>query len=532
MSHSYIWFKKARSVQSIREARIIAKDNALNAPWYKQDLLLLAGLALVKILIHLPVLTRYGYAYDELYFIACGNHLSYGYVDHAPLVPWIARLSTTLFGESLFGLRILATLSTALAVFLTGLLARRLGGGRFAQIAAAVGMMIAPVFLRTGNMLCLLAFEPLFWVLASYMVVRIIQEDNPRLWLWVGVIVGFGLLNKHSMLFFGFGLLVGMILSPLRKHFKSPWLYAGGSIALLMTLPNLIWQITHDWPTLHFVLNLNEGVMSGISPLQFVAGQLLYLHPFNTILWVSGLLFLLLSRAGKSYRVLGWVWLSVFVLLIFVKSKIYYLAPAYTILFAAGGIALERWVVKRQAKWLKSATVVFFLVGGVLLTPISVPYMDIDSTETYIDAITFNQFENIYELTGDLRSMFGWHSRVTTVADVYHRLPPTERERAVIWASNYGNAGAIDLLGDRYQLPHAACLDLSYWLWGVQEEKGDIVILAGFHKDDIEHIFNQVEVAAEVELDHVNPWQSPFRVLIGRSPVKPLPDIWQRNRPW
>jgi hypothetical protein len=134
------------------------------------------------------------------------------------------------------------------------------------------------------------------------MVVRIIQEDNPRLWLWVGVIAGFGLLNRHSMLFFGLGLLIGMVMSPLRKHFKSPWFYAGGGIALLMILPNLIWQMTHDWPTLNFVLNLNEGVMSGISPPQFLAGQLLYPHPFNIILWLWGLLFLLFSRTGKPYR--------------------------------------------------------------------------------------------------------------------------------------------------------------------------------------------------------------------------------------
>jgi hypothetical protein len=507
-------------------------DSPLRAPWYKQGLVLLAGLALVEVLIHLPVLTRYGYTFDELYFIACGNHPSVGYVDHAPLVPWIARLSTALFGESLFALRIFATVSTALTVFLTGLLARRLGGGRFAQIAAALGVMIAPVFLRTGNMLCLPAFEPLFWVLASYLVVRIIQEDNPHLWPWVGLIAGVGMLNKHSMVFFGFGLLVGMILSPLRKHLKSPWLYAGGGIALLIMLPNLIWQIAHDWPTLHFVLNLNEGVMSGISPLQFIAGQVLYLHPFNTILWVWGLLFLLLSRAAKPYRALGWIWLSVFVLLIFAKSKIYYLAPAYPTLFAAGAVALERWVVRVGATWLKPATVVFMLGGGLVLGPISIPYMDIDSTESFINAITFNRFQNIYELTGDLHAMFGWEDRVKTVADVYHRLPPADREHAVIWASNYGIAGAVDLLGGKYRLPRAASLDLTYWLWGVREGKGDVVILAGFRKEDIEHIFKEVEPAAEVDLDHVNPWQTPFRVLIGRSPVKPLPEIWERNRPW
>jgi 4-amino-4-deoxy-L-arabinose transferase-like glycosyltransferase len=166
------------------------KIDPLSKSRNKADLALLAGLALFKVLLHLPVLTRYGFHSDELYFIACGKHLSFGYVDHAPLVPWLARLSTSLFGESLFALRILATLSTALTVFLAGLLVRKLGGGRFAQVLTCLGVIIAPVYLRTGNMLCLPAFEPLFWILASYMVVRIIQENNPRLWLWGGFLRG------------------------------------------------------------------------------------------------------------------------------------------------------------------------------------------------------------------------------------------------------------------------------------------------------------------------------------------------------
>jgi hypothetical protein len=397
---------------------------------------------------------------------------------------------------------------------------------------AGVGMIIAPVFLRTGNMLCLPAFEPLFWVLASYMVVRIIQENNPRLWLWVGIIVGAGMLNKHSMLFFGFGLVVGMLLTPMRKHFKSPWLYAGGGVVLLMILPNLIWQIIHGWPTLNFILNLKAGVMSGISALQFLAGQLLYLHPFNAVLWISGLVYFLFSKTGKSYRILGWIWVSVFILLLVTKSKIYYMAPAYAAIIAGGGMAVEKWVLKKGKKWLKPAFIIFLLIGGLIMGPISVPYMDIDTTENYINAITFGQFKNIYELTADLRGMFGWEKRVKTVADVFNSLSPAEQKQTVIWAFGYGNAGAIDWYGKKYGLPNAISLNLSYWLWGVPDRKGDIVIGMGIRKENIKHIFEQVETAAEVELEHVNPWQTPFRVLICRSPKKPLADIWKKNRPW
>jgi len=501
-------------------------------PWYKNDLALLAGLALIKLLLHLPILTQYGYHHDELYFIACGQNLSFGYVDHAPLVPWIAWLSTTLFGQSLFGLRIFSTLSGAATVFLVGLLVRRLGGSRFAQAAACTAMIIAPVYLRTGNLLCLPAFEPLFWVLASYLVVRIIQEDNPRLWLWVGAVVGLGLMNKHSMLFFGFALIISLLITPLRKHFKSPWLYAGGAAAFLIFLPNLIWQIANGWPTLSFLLNLKAGVMSGISLFQFLAGQLLYLHPFNAVLWISGLAFFLFTKTGKPYRVLGWIWVIVFILLLVTKSKIYYLAPAYPAVLAGGGIALERWVLRKSKEWLKPFSIVTLVIGGMLLAPISVPILHINTTEKYVETVTFGAFKNIYELTRDLRGMFGWEKRVEIVAKVYHGLSPGVRDHAVILAAGYGTAGAVDYFGKAHGLPKAVSLSMTYWLWGLPGVPIETIIAVGFKKETMEKVFDRVELAAEVELENVNPWQTPFQVTICRQPKSPLPDIWKRNRPW
>ena len=220
------------------------------------------SLALLKVLIHLPILGRYGYHHDELYFLACGQRLALGYVDHAPLVPWIARLADELFGQSLYGLRILAVLAGAGAVFLAGLLTRRLGGGRFAQLSACLSMLVAPVYLRSGNMLCLPAFEPLFWTAGFYLVARILQEDQPRLWPWVGLVVGVGLLNKHSMLFFALALVVALLLTPERRQFRSPWLYAGGAVATVVFLPNIVWQIANEWPTVEFLRHLNRETMA------------------------------------------------------------------------------------------------------------------------------------------------------------------------------------------------------------------------------------------------------------------------------
>lgn len=495
------------------------------------DLMIPGGLAALTLLLHLPVLARFGYHNDELYFIACGAHLDLGYVDHPPLVPWIARAATAVFGDSVAGLRLPALLAAAGAVFLAGMLARRLGGGRLAQTLACTAMLVAPVFLRTGNMLCIPAFEPLFWLGGSYLVVRIAQEDAPRLWPAVGLLAGVGLLNKHSMLFFGFGLAVGLLLTPLRRHLRSGWLWLGAALAALLFLPNLAWQVAHGWPTLHFLVRLNEGTMAGIAALQFVGGQLLYLNPLAAPVWIAGLVFCF-SGDGRPYRVLGWIWAAVFVLLLAAKSKIYYLAPAYPALLACGGVALERWAARRRRAWIGPALVGAVVLGGLALAPVSLPMLSMEATDRYVRGVTLGAFENVHELTGDLHAMFGWRERVAAVGRAYHGLPEAEREHLAIWAAGYGTAGAIDHLGRPLGLPRASSLSLSYWLWGLPQGRIDTVLTAGFSPATLERIFDEIEIVERVELEHVGPDDREFVVAACRRPKRPLEKIWERNRPW
>lgn len=499
-------------------------------PIGRRGLAILGCFALLKILVHLPVLTRYGYHPDELYFIACGEHPAFGYVDHAPLVPFITRAATSLFGESLFGLRILAVLSGAVAIFLTGSLARRLGGGWFASSIACLAYLIAPVYLRSQNMLCLPAFEPLFWVIGFHLVVRLAQGASPRRWLAIGAVIGAGLFNKHSMLFFGFGLLLAVLLTPLRRQLKTPWPWLGGAIAAVLLGPNLVWQAQNEWATAGFLSQLNEGTMSGISALQFLFGQVLYLNPFCAPLWLVGLAYLLFAKEARPYRVLGLMWISIFLLLLLIKSKIYYLAPAFPVVLAAGAVAFERWTsVRRRLRPLGAGLLV---AGGAALAPLSLPVTDIDRIERYINAITFGALGNIHELTGDLRNMFGWPERLEAVAGVYQSLSEEERRRAVLLAGSYGNAGAIDYFGERYGLPKAVCLDNSYWIWGLPDQPIDIVISVGIHPDAVRHLFESGEEVALLDIEHANEWQQPFRVTIWRTPTTDLHQVWERNRPW
>ncbi len=495
------------------------------------DLVFLGAFVVVKLALHLTFNRWYGYHHDELYFLACGHHPAFGYVDHPPLVPWIAALSDLLFGQSLPGLRFFSAVAGAAAVFLTGLLTRRLGGGRFAQAVACIAMITAPVYLRSGNILAIPSFEPFYWVLCSYFVVRVIQEDNPRLWLWVGLVAGIGLMNKHTMAFFGIGLVVGLLLTPQRKQFRSPWLYAGGLLAFLIFVPNLIWQMENGWPTLHFIRNLNRGVMSGISVFQFLLGQFLYEHPVNAPIWILGLVFFFRTE-GKPYRVFGWLYLAVFVLLVIAKSKIYYLAPAYPPLFAGGALALERFARKTHHAWLKPVTVGVLCAGGSVFVPLALPILNIETTDRYINAITFGALGNIYEVTGDLHGQFWWPERVAAVAKVYDSLSPEEQANTVIFAGGYGDAGAIDYFGGAYGLPNAVSNSMTYYLWGPGDKNPEIVIAVGVGRDFLEQVFEEIEDTPIVKLEHVNPGDREFHIRICRKPKISIQKLWPQLRPW
>ena len=500
-------------------------------PWRQSTILMIGAFALLKLGLHLVYNRWYGYHHDELYFLACGYHLAFGYVDHPPLTPFLARLADELFGQSLTGLRFFPALAGSAAVFLTGLLTRRLGGGTFAQALACVCMIIAPVYLRSGNVLAIPSFEPFFWVLCSYLVVRIIQDGNPRLWLAVGVIAGLGLMNKHTMLFWGLGLAVGLLLTPQRKLLTSPWPYAGGFVAFLLFLPNLIWQIQHGWPTLEFICRLNEETMSGISVVQFLLGQVLYLHPFNAPIWLAGLVFFL-AGSGKQYRVLGLLFVTVLLLLAIAKSKIYYLAPAYPPLLAGGAIALEQLAERRHWAWLRPATLATLALTGAVFAPVALPVLSIGATDRYISALTFGQLNNVFEITGDLHGQFGWPERVEAIAQVHNRLTPEEKSSAIIFAAGYGIAGAVDYFGGAYGLPKAYCGDMTYFFWGPPPPGTRIVLAAGIDKESLAQAFARVEDGVTVELENVNPGDSPFHVVVCREPRVPLDRMWPQVREW
>lgn len=518
-------------------------------PTARRSLALPLLFAAAKLLLHLPFLRRFGIHHDELYFLACGRHLDLGYVDHAPFVPWVARLVEELFGAGLDGpglvaLRLPAVLAGAAALGLAVWLAERLGGGRFAQVAVGLSMLAAPVYVRATAMLTIPAFEPLVWVAVGHLLLTIVRHDRPRLWLAVGAVCGLGLWIKHSTLFLGFGLAVALVATSHRRHLRSKWLWAGGAVAFLIFLPHLAWQAMHGWPTAAFLANLNAEVMSGVHPLQFVFGQVLYLNPVTAPLWIAGLWVGLGPGLGRTRgpaddprSLYAWIWLGVFLLLLLLGSKIYYLAPAYPTLLAAGAVRIESWCRRgaesdvRALRPLRAGGLLAFLVaGGLWMAPLNLPILSLERTEAYIDAITFGAFDNAYELTADLRGQFGWEERVDAVADVWHGLPGDERDRAVILGEWYGPAGAVDLYGPARGLPSAWSTHLGYHLWGPPPAGADVYVMAGHDPEDLEAYFGDVRVLRRLELERVNPWHTPFVISVAREPKTDVAEAWPALR--
>jgi hypothetical protein len=511
-----------------------ARKNFLSREALRSDTAVLLYLALATLLIHFLTNGGYGYFRDEFYYIACGQHLAWGYVDQPPFAALMVFVTGGLLGDSLFGLRFFPAVCGALVVLLTGLMVRELGGGRFAQSLAPTAVMVGPLYLAIANFYSMNCFDLVFWALAAYLVIRILKEDRPRLWLVFGLVAGIGLMNKYSMGFFVFGLVAGLALTPARKHFASRWLWLGGALALAIFLPHILWEIHFGFPTREFIHNATLYKNAPMSPLAFLGATILDVHPFTLPIWVAGLYFYLWSEVGKPYRVLGWIYVAVLVLLLFTRSKPYYFGPIYFMLFASGALVVESFVRGRNMGWLKPASFALLLAGGLVTAPFVLPVLPVETFIRYQNFLGLKPPREERDRPGELpqhyADMFGWENMVATVAQVYNRLSPEEKARCLIYCNNYGEAGAIDFFGKKYGLPKASSGHNNYWFWGPQNPAADIVITVGESREGVESSFSKVELAATVVSKYARSFETNLPIYIGRDPKMSLQEIWPRTK--
>jgi hypothetical protein len=491
---------------------------------------LLAGMAIVKVLVQFAGINHYGFFRDELYYMACGEHLAWGYIDQPPLIAFVAWLARHLFGHSMVAARLFPILAGAAVVWITGVLAGELGGGKLAQFFAAAAILLAPSYLAFDSFLSMNAFEPLFWLLCAWIVVRIIKGASPAWWLAFGVVAGIGLENKHSMLVFGFAIAAGLILAGDAGAFRSKWIWIAALLALLIFLPNLLWEARHGWPQIEVVRNAQQYKNENISPLRFLIEQALFLHPLELPLWLGGLVWLFASREGKPFRFLGWAYLIVLAIFIFLHGKSYYPLPFYPMLIAAGAVGFEGYVKPPARRWLAFAYPALVIIGGIFTVPYGVPLLPVNTFLRYSSGIPGFRIKTERDATVALpqlyADMFGWDDMARTISSVYYQLPVAERAGCGILAGNYGEAGAIDYYGPKLGLPKALSGHNSYFDWGPRNYTGDCMIVFGERSTEFSKLFGDVQRVATISNPHAMEVEQNVPVYLCRHPAAPLSTLW------
>ena len=481
---------------------------------------LLAVAAAVSLL-HLLTNGRYGFHRDELQFLSDARHLDWGFVAYPPLTPFLERIGMAVFGLSLVGLRLFSVVSQALAILVTGLMARELGGGRLAQVATALSVALSPLPLFEGTEFQYTTFDYLWWVLIAYFTIRLLKTENPRWWLAIGAAMGLGLLTKYAIAFFIAGILGGVLLTRERRFLGNAWFWGGMALAVAIFLPNLVWQARHGFISLHFLQHIHtrdvgQGRTDGFLRDQFLIRTNLFAAP----LWIAGLLSFLRDR---RYRLLAWMYLIPLALFIVAKGRGYYLAAAYPMLMAMGAVAGERWTASLGRLPRRTLEAVFFqglVVIGLYACAIVLPLASGGWLKDF--ALRRN---------GDLREEIGWDELVKTVAGIRDSLPPDQRANVGVLAGNYGEQGAIEILGPAYHLPTPISGTNSAWLRGYPVPPPSTLIVLGLSSKYANrtltgcrvagHNGNLLGVGNEESHDHPD-------IFVCGPPRQPWPEFWKK----
>ncbi|HEY1682051.1 MAG TPA: glycosyltransferase family 39 protein [Candidatus Tumulicola sp.] len=485
--------------------------------------------AAIVFVVHAAGNPHYGFFRDELYFIICGFHPAWGYVDQPPLTPLLAAGSQS-FGHSLFLLRLIPAAFAGAGAYVTCRLAAELGGDAFAEAVAALTYGFAGVLMAFGTKVGPDMAGLWLWPLIALYAIRIVRGVDPRWWLAAGIAAGVAFETKYTVVFFALALVVGLLLTPHRRVLFTGWFAAGIGVAASIGLPNVAWQAFHHFPMYELLKNGHDDKNVHASPVLYVFQQLLITNLLLWPVWVIGLI-ALLRDAGV--RFLGYAYVLLMLMMLVLGGKDYYPGDIYPILIAAGAVAIAGWV--RRPVW-RAVVVVYVVAGGLIFTPFSLPILPENAMAAY-DAhvenalgvhksMLQNEKGATATLPNDWADMHGWPELAQQVATVYYSLRSDEQARAGIFASNYGEASAINFFGPAYGLPTAVSGHNNYWLWGPHGYDGSVLIEVGGHCFADGHIY-----ASAIEAGHFdNPWTMSYEqhqpITICRRPTMTLQALW------
>lgn len=421
---------------------------------------------LIKIGLNLFAISHFGFQRDEFLHLALGDHLDWGFKEVPPFIALLAKISTVIFGDSVFATRIFSTIFSGLIIWFTGLIVIELGGSRFAIALACIGLIFSPAFAASGYLFQPVVFDQLWWVLAVYLIIRYINTPSIKYIYLLGIVVGVGLLTKYTMAFFASSLIISLLLTQQRKMLWNKHIAIAALISLVIFLPNIIWQFRHHLPVVTHMKTLRATQLDYIKPSDFIEQELL-VNGIALFIWLRGLLFLLFSSKMRQYRFMAFAFILTFLFLLEMSGKSYYLFGAFPMLFAAGGYSFEQWVKPKYVIW-RTVALLFLTLPNLILLPLTLPLLPLNQTLQVFKFLHISpKWEDLksHPLTQDYADMLGWDEMAQKVAKAYHNLTPDQQKHTQIFADNYGEAGAVYHYGKPYHLPEVASLNSSFTLW-------------------------------------------------------------------
>jgi hypothetical protein len=488
------------------------------------------ALAAAAFLVHAAVAGRYDFFRDELYFIVCGRHPSWGYADQPPLIPFLAA-ATQVFGENLVLLRLVPALAAAALVMVTCALARRAGAGPYGVGVAGTAAAIAPMYLGLTTTLNTSTFEPLAWTLVALLVAKAVLDGESRAWILAGFVTGVALEGKYAIPLYLVGLGAALILTGHGRALVRREIALGLLLAAVLAAPSLIWQATHGLPFRDLVRAGAAGKNVVLAPLAFTANQIFVMNPFLAPLWLAGAVAPWVDRRFASWRFLSLAFASTFVSMIAMHAKDYYLAPVYAGMFAVGGASFERWVRSRAVR---AVSLGLAIVMSAVAAPLALPILDPPLLVDYIRALGANptptEARAQSELPQEFADMIGWRTYAVQVASAFQRLPAADREKAALLTGNYGEAAAIDFYGPALGLPPAISGHNQYGFWGPRGHDGSVVLRINGDETIWRPRCASLEVVAHFGARFAMPYENDAPILLCRGLVTPLPELWPKLR--
>jgi len=495
--------------------------------------ILTISLVVVKLLIHFLTSTNYELHRDEMLYFTMGSHLSWGFASTPPLMSFLSFLIKCLFGYHEFYVKLFPALAGASILLLIALSVRELGGGLFAVFTGCLGFLISTAMLRSSSLFMPVIFELFFWTLLLFFLLRLVHRQDPRYWTAIGISFGLAFLNKYSVLFLGFSVFAAILISEHRRLLLSKYLFYGILAALIIMLPNILWQINHKFPVITHMSELYRTQLNYVSKQTFLLEQVL-MNIASILIWITGFIVLLFSKPAKKFRLFAYILLLVVFLFLVSKGKPYYTLGAYPILFAFGGYFLEKNFTGKMALVARGMVIYSFLTS-LFLVPMGLTVLPRQKMADYCaffskyvtKAPMRNENNEYTPLPQDYMDMSGWNEMAGLVAVAYNRLDSLQQKDCILFANNYGQAGALDFYGKKYHLPDAVSVNDSYIFWAPDSLVARNFIVTDGHLGDIPRLFNQYTVIGEINDPYSR--ENGLKVFLCQNPTPLLNDFFKKR---